>query len=459
MIKHIYAGASCLLVFLLFCNGCNSAQQEKSKEFSVSKVYPGLVCQADPDQSYALFLPPQYTREKPCPVLILFDPHGDGLLPVQLFSDEAAKKGFILAGSNNSKNGMPLDQTTSICRNILADISVKFAIEKKAVYLGGFSGGSRVAGAAAIMEGGIAGVIGCGAGLPNINQKPSTPFSYLAVAGNRDFNYAEMLQLNESLQQAGFQHHLLVFDGNHEWPPKETISEIFDWIKFDAMRQKAIPADRIEINRFIEENDKLASRYSTDGNFPSQQEIYKKMTHFLRGLTDVTPLEAEISRLATTKEVIAHSEKQHQSLMREQGLQRRYSPEIQQQSIDWWTKESNKLRQLADSDDDSDTKQIYARLLGFLSLNCYMYSTAALKQNDVDAAGKFIEIYRLVDPENAEHRYLAAKVAARKHDPDAAFEALRQAFAIGFKDTARLESDADFNSLQSDKRFIDLLRK
>jgi hypothetical protein len=452
MIKQVLFGVCCTMLILASIS-CASGQQHKGQDFENSKIYPLVICTADTSLNYALFLPPDYQKEKPCPVLILFDSHGDGLLPVNLFSAEAAKSGFIIAGSNNSKNGMPTEQTTAIYRSMLADLTNKFNIEKKAVYLCGFSGGSRVAGAAAITEGGVAGVVGCGAGMPNINQKPVSAFSYLAVVGNQDFNFTEMQQLDESLEKAGYQHQLLVFDGIHQWPPKELIPDIFTWLKFDAMRQKAIPVDRAEINSFIEKNDKIAEKLKAENKPAEQQETYIKMMHFIQGLTDVAPLETEINRLAVTKEVIAYHENQKQLLEAEQSLQQKYAPEIQQKNIDWWTTETSKLRTLSEKPGNPDMSAVYKRVLGYLSLNSYMYSTGALKQGDLAAASKYIEIYRLVDPTNSEHRYLAAEVAALNHQPDAMFAALNQAFDLGFKDMKRLNSDADFKPYQQDERF------
>jgi len=456
MIKQVFYKVT-YVILLLSAISCVSGQQNNGRDFKVSKVYPSVICSADTSQSYALYLPPQYEKGKPCPVLILFDSHGDGLLPVNLFSGESAINGFIIAGSNNSKNGMAAEQTTAIYRNLLADLNSRFTIEKKAIYLGGFSGGSRVAGSAAISEGGVAGVVGCGAGLPSTNQKPASPFSYLAVVGNKDFNYSEMQQLDESLEQAGFQHHLLVFDGIHQWPPKELIPEIFTWLRFDAMRQQAIPTMRNEINLFVEKNDKIASDFETGGNFPRQQETYIKMMHYLQGLTDVAPLQAEINRLGNEKEVVAYHQEQKQLLETEQDLQRKYSPEIEKQDLIWWTKEAGKLQSLSEKNSIPGLSPVYKRLLGFLSLNCYMYSNGALKQGDLASASKFIEIYRLVDPANTEHRYLAAKVAAIKHDPDAVIMALKQAVDLGFKDFDRLKADTDFKPYHEDIRFKNIL--
>ena len=134
MLKQ-YFPAILFSTILTFSLSCATGNQKSGMVFENSKVYPSVVCNADKSQTYALFLPPQYQSGKPCPVLILFDAHGDGLLPVNLFSAEAAKNGFILAGSNNSKNGLTYEKTTAIYRSLLKDIQDKFTIEKKAIYL------------------------------------------------------------------------------------------------------------------------------------------------------------------------------------------------------------------------------------------------------------------------------------------------------------------------------------
>lgn len=447
---------SSAIALLLCCTvACVSGQQEKG--FSNAKIYPAVKCAADTSLSYALYLPPQYKKDKPTPILILFDSHGSGLLPVNLFSSEAGKNGFIIAGSNNSKNGMTTEQTTAIYHSMLADLENRFNIEKKAVYLCGFSGGSRVAGSIAITEGGIAGVVGCGAGLPAINQKPAGPFSYLAVAGNQDFNFTEMKQLDESLENAGFTHHLLVFDGIHQWPPKALIPDIFTWITFDAMRQHAIPPDREAINRFIEQNDKLANTFATEARMPEQLQTYIKMQHYLQGLTDVAPLQSEITRLLAEKQVVAYQAQQQQLFTLEQQLQQQYLPQIPLQSTAWWGKETHRLRDLSEKAANPAVSQVYLRVLGSLSMNSYMYCNQALQQKDMAAAERFIEIYRLVDPKNAEHRYMAAKLAAMNQNTDGVFSALDQAFELGFKDISRLKADPDFKPYQQDQRFIKLL--
>jgi len=118
MINKVLIGTSFVMILSLSVS-CVSGQQHKGEDFSNAKVYKLVKCNADTSLSYALFLPPQYDKSKPCPLLILFDSHGDGLLPVNLFNAEAGKNGFIIAGSNNSKNGLPVEQTTAIYHSML----------------------------------------------------------------------------------------------------------------------------------------------------------------------------------------------------------------------------------------------------------------------------------------------------------------------------------------------------
>src|SRR5260370_14037602 len=69
-------------------------------------VIPKVSCATQPDQSYALYVPSHYTREKRWPIVYAFDPFARGSMPVELMKDAAERYGYIVAGSNNSHNGL-----------------------------------------------------------------------------------------------------------------------------------------------------------------------------------------------------------------------------------------------------------------------------------------------------------------------------------------------------------------
>src|SRR5438445_11880037 len=59
---------------------------------------------ADPTNSYALYLPSAYSPAKRWALLLVFDPFARGEVSVKLFHEAAEKYGFIVVGSNNSRN-------------------------------------------------------------------------------------------------------------------------------------------------------------------------------------------------------------------------------------------------------------------------------------------------------------------------------------------------------------------
>jgi len=69
------------------------------------EVIPKVVCEADRAFSYALYLPTGYREDRPAPVLFGFSPGGTGVEPVELFQEAAERSGYIVAGSNDSRNG------------------------------------------------------------------------------------------------------------------------------------------------------------------------------------------------------------------------------------------------------------------------------------------------------------------------------------------------------------------
>src|SRR5215510_1438312 len=175
------------LVALLFCSGLSlstmGAPQARA-DFSTGAITDKVICQADPTQSYSLYLPSGYTPQRDWPILYGFDPGGRGKHPVELFKDAAEKYGWIVVGSYNSRNGpgVPLND---IVMALWRDTHERFAIDGRRVYTAGMSGGARVASSFAIgMQDRVAGVIACGAGFPYVKTPTrEMHFAYFALAG------------------------------------------------------------------------------------------------------------------------------------------------------------------------------------------------------------------------------------------------------------------------------------
>src|ERR1043165_1659033 len=69
------------------------------------RIIDDVKCAAEPAQSYALYIPSNYTPGHGWSAIFAFDPRGRGRVPVERFRQAAEMYGYIVAGSNNSRNG------------------------------------------------------------------------------------------------------------------------------------------------------------------------------------------------------------------------------------------------------------------------------------------------------------------------------------------------------------------
>jgi hypothetical protein len=185
----------------------------------------------DPRETYALYLPSDYTADRVWNLLIAFHPAARGREFVATYREAAERYGYIVAGSNTSRNG-PWDGATRAVRALSRDLGRRFAIDADRVYVTGHSGGARLA-----MEVGLAnhlaGVIASSAGFADARPRRSVRFPVFATAGIDDFNYRELRRLDDTLTSP---HYLAVFAGAHTLPPAAVALQAIEWLELQAMR-------------------------------------------------------------------------------------------------------------------------------------------------------------------------------------------------------------------------------
>ncbi|MGE5424332.1 MAG: hypothetical protein ACM3N9_03145, partial [Syntrophothermus sp.] len=250
----------CLFMMISIMAGCTrigKKENAKDKGIETGKVIDNMTANADQSITYSVYLPKKYNDSIVYPVIIAFDPQGSGNLPVAMYKDLAEKYGYILAGSNNSKNGLDANAIMNAITRMITEVKQRFNVDTTRIYTLGFSGGARVAVIAAFNPGGIISVTGSGAGFPNTGAAFPYPFDYLGIAGTYDFNMHELLMLDDYLDQAQIHHGLLLFNGTHEWPPFDVMEKSFQWNDFSAIRHKRMDKNDQEISNYKSKQDSL----------------------------------------------------------------------------------------------------------------------------------------------------------------------------------------------------------
>src|SRR5579864_7201754 len=204
-------------------------QDTKTSEGLEKGVVLPQVVGVEAGQSYALYLPAGYTSAKKWPITYAFDPGARGSVPAELMKNAAEKYGYIVAASNNSRNG-PFEPDAKAAQAMWSDTHTRLSIDDTRIYFAGFSGGARVAAQLAQLCKCVSGVFLSGAGFP-LGAQPSKAamFPVFMTAGLTDFNYGELVRLDEQLDSLGFVHFLRRFDGQHQWAPAEIWPQAFAW--------------------------------------------------------------------------------------------------------------------------------------------------------------------------------------------------------------------------------------
>jgi predicted esterase len=198
-----------------------------------------------PGQSYALFVPSRYAAGQRWPTLYCLDPGARGRTAVEHFAGAAEKAGFLVAGSNNSRNG-PIEPSLTAIRLMVQDTHARLSIDDDRIYAAGLSGGARLALAwAAGPNGGIAGVIASSAGFGSAVPK-QIPFRIFMTTGVDDFNHDELYRLSRELARRNVPHRYAEFGGGHEWLPAALADEAFGYFLGTVPPRAAEPSKQAE---------------------------------------------------------------------------------------------------------------------------------------------------------------------------------------------------------------------
>ena len=417
------------------------------------QVIDKITCQADPAQSYALYIPVR-GNQQPLPIVYFFDSHGVGSLPLRKYKSLADTYGFILVGSNNSKNGNDWPTTETIWNRLYDDTRKRLKINDRRIYTAGFSGGAKVASYIAIQHAQIRGVIANGAGLPDGVSAGDFPFGFTAIAGDGDMNMTELAGLTAELDKTRTRHRILFFTGKHEWAPVATMRTAFAGLDLDAMAMGLLPRDTAAINVFADRSKQRVNGDAQAKDLVGARQECVMAVSYLDGLSGETDwFKRQAAALDKNAEYRKQRDARQQLLTVEENTKAEYMQHFQQGDMSYWTTTIDGLKARVAA--KTAASGMYQRLLAYLSLAFYSISNQLINGNQNEGARHFVELYKKADPTNSEAWYFSAILDAREGNGRAATGDLLTAVDAGFNDKGRLRQQPEFQRLGGQ---IDLAR-
>ena len=437
-----------LLISLMLIS-CNGNQNNVNKPLKFHDI-KNIVITQDTTQSYCIYLPAGYNIKKKWPVLFMFDSHGDGKFAINHAKEAAERFGYILVGSNNSKNGV--ENIDHIVNVLFSDVFSHYSIDEKRVYTAGFSGGGRVASNIAISSSKIRGVITCSAGLPQINQQNIIKrFEICAIAGKEDFNYEEVESLDDELNGTGWRYIIASFDSGHVWPPAKYITDALLWFDLNAMRDGLIPQDDKLLDNTFNDITNDINKCLKNSQYAKADLECKKGISYLYGLYKVSSFEKERDNLKESDGYKQDIQNQLRIDEMEKLLRNGYMDKFFSADTGWWTNEIKSLNEKISQKNDILTKQMYSRVKGFLGIVCYSYTSKAIATNNTELSNKCLNIYEKLEPKNPDLYFYKALLMDKANQPEKAVKLLKTAMEYGFMDKNKIK---DMFSKSVQKAFL-----
>ena len=416
----------------------SSATGEFPKDFPLGTVIPKVATVANPEQSYALYIPKSYSARRLSSIIYAFDPGANGSDPVELMKDSAERYGYIVAGSNNSRNGSWKIEAEA-AQAMLKDTEKRLSIDGRRVYFAGFSGGARVAARLAQLCKCTAGVILNGAGFqPETSASPDARFAVFAAVGIYDFNYGEMVQLDDQLERLGYAHLLRRFDGPHQWAPENVMEEALAWLRLQAMKTGREARDDSFIAGQAAEESERAHHVEQLGDLYAAWKEYRQAAESIDGLGDGAALRARAVELEKDKAIREGAKREKRDFDEQEQLSRDIYAGVgalqdyqdnRQEVRRVISEKIVDLRNRTQNEKREEHRRVLRRALAGVLGQAMETGLARLEQKDLPRALELFELACDANPDSVWALYNVAVVKAMTGDRKGALEALRHARA------------------------------
>ncbi|MCP3956314.1 MAG: hypothetical protein GY719_00525 [bacterium] len=426
----------------------------------------GLECESDPTQTYTLYLPSTFDRDRKWPVLLVFDPRGRSVMAAELFRDAAETHGWVIMSSNDTRSDGPMEPNIKAVNAMWPEAHRFYSIDPERIYAAGFSGGAMVAWVLGRSTGALAGVIGSGGRFDPHHFEEEILFACFGAAGSTDFNYSPMRKIHAQLERWGAPQRLEIFDDRHRWMPAELATQGVEWMELVAMKQGKRERDGELIERLYSEDAGQARELEAAGEVLAAQRRWAAVAATFEGLREIEDAAQASSRLAGLSEVeeALRQEKRwdayeaaHRQRMNGALARLRTDPSMAtRRLLDDLRLEELKRRAEAESYEGVVARRLLETLLTWTAF----YMTRDLfAGGDYRSAAKVLTVASEIRPERPDIWYNLACAQARSGSRKKALTALEQALDAGFGDAEKLASDSDLESLRGEEGFRRLVAR
>jgi pimeloyl-ACP methyl ester carboxylesterase len=282
---------------------------------------------------YELFVPPGGGK-KPL-ALVLFISPGQQPAGWAQWGGVCRKNGIVFASPLAAGNNCPMQRRVRIVLDVLDDVRRQVAMDPDRTYIGGFSGGGRIASSIAFalpeLFGGVASVC-AGAELRDeswLRQRAVDRLSVALVTGENDFNRGEIERWRGPLlSEVGVRTKVWTVPKlGHGIPDERVLAEVFRWLE-DGASQRSKFAKEWPTSRIAQGDAPTPEQWSQSLFKEAQTRLGKKETLFsgLMQLQGISARWSDLPAAAAAKKILLECDARMQRSWEQEDIaeQRRF---------------------------------------------------------------------------------------------------------------------------------------
>ncbi|MDT0608188.1 alpha/beta hydrolase [Croceitalea rosinachiae] len=431
-------------------------------------VIDSVIVQDSINETFSLYLPKSFEMKGKWPALFVFDMEGKGVQTMAMFKDSAEKHGYILASPNNVHDSLTVSQNMVSTKLVMRQVTAMFPTNNSRIYTGGFDDGARFANLVPIFIKEVQGVLSIGASLVNTELlSAKSPFHFLGVVGNEDFNFTTLLEDEKVLNRLKFPNNLLFYEGGTEWPPSNYIDKALTLFDLSAISRGNTAIDSIFVqSNFNKEVHEIKALLRAKRLLLAERAMAEIISSN-RTLINTDSLKDAQKDLKKDKLYRSLKRNQSAKLFKENLLREDFAYYLEEDvltynynNLGWWNYQMTQIDNYISGD---------SRLEREMGKRLYGYVNALVEDNidllkvgqvlDEEALTLLLMLKTITAPDEFENYLNVVSIAAKNGDNGTALYYLEEVLKKGFKDKERIYSIEHSTLLRITPEFNKLVKK
>ena len=426
----------------------------------LGEIAPAVPYIEQPEQTYTLYRPSQYTRKKRWPAVVLLDASGNGQAAVSAFRQGAESYGFILAAPNGFQLHSDMDIRDNPVIWVYQDLIRRFAVDIEGIYFAGMGEGNQLMADLTKRLQTNAGLILCSPEPIHLELLKPFPTTLALSQGFYDSNTAPVKKYlkKHALKKP---YRFVSFEGGRQWPENDAASELLGWLMVQTYQSRNL--DMPHLDAWFQRRSDYAKNLVEQHRLLEAQDAWEKIHQDFSKTAHKDSIKKAFGTLSQSQALKEQEKARNAATMREIEtlaiFKKHTKPELYdqtealEQNLNWWKQQQKTLDYLLNESPDLESRHSAIRLVETMWQISYLEGLNLLETERFATASYHFNLATHLFPDKSFAHYGLACAYAGLDESAKALSALAKSIDMGLQDESLVQLQPLFDNLRSRPEF------